>query len=171
MLTRVDHALESVARRLTVGCKILLGAIVATMFVVILAQVILRYFFDRGMPWPEELTVYLMAWMTFLGSAVALREGGHLRITMIVERFGERGMAFLNVLALSILLIFACVFMYLGWQMAYGSRNMQTTQLGISLLIPRLSMPVGGLMMAFYTTHSIVSALARFPRGEAGSPS
>ncbi len=36
------------------------------MTIVILVQVVCRYFFNNALPWPEELARYAMVWLTFM---------------------------------------------------------------------------------------------------------
>jgi TRAP-type C4-dicarboxylate transport system permease small subunit len=67
------------ARLLAVGRW---GAIacLAVMVTVVLAQVVARYGLDAAMRWPEELSRFLMLWMTGLAAPTALRHGGFVAI-------------------------------------------------------------------------------------------
>jgi len=52
--------------------------IVGVMVSFILLQVFFRYIVGAPLIWPEEMTTFLMAWMSFIGSAVALKNGNIL---------------------------------------------------------------------------------------------
>src|SRR5690606_40165325 len=58
----------------------------AAMSVMVFANVVLRHFFDSGINVAEELSRFMFIWLTFLGAIVAMREGGHLGVDMLVRR-------------------------------------------------------------------------------------
>ena len=43
-------------------------------------QVVLRYVFNRPLPWPEELCVISLVWITFLGGSLVTRRNKHLTV-------------------------------------------------------------------------------------------
>src|SRR5438874_13455994 len=63
----------------------------AGMFACVLAQVVLRYGFDRPLVWSDELARYLFVWCAFLGWIVAARRRSHLTIGVISDRCGPPG--------------------------------------------------------------------------------
>ncbi len=52
----------------------------AVVAVCVILQVILRYGFDTGLTWTEELAGYAMAWAVYMGAALGVRERFHIRI-------------------------------------------------------------------------------------------
>ena len=57
-------------------------------------QVIGRYVFSKAPGWTEELSRFLMLWLTMLGAAAALRSGSHLSVTSLVDALPPRALAF-----------------------------------------------------------------------------
>ena len=58
-------------------CRILkftIAVCLAVMVVLVFGNVVLRYVFNSGITMSEELSRWLMVWLTFLGAIVALRE-------------------------------------------------------------------------------------------------
>ncbi len=58
-------------------CKVvvaLMAAALMVMVVLVFGNVVLRYVFNSGITMSEELSRWLMVWLTFLGAIVALRE-------------------------------------------------------------------------------------------------
>ena len=55
--------------------------------------VIGRYGFGRGLPWADEVQVYVIIAMTFLGAAVASWRNTHLRMDAVSARFSLRARA------------------------------------------------------------------------------
>ncbi|AOF88204.1 tripartite ATP-independent periplasmic transporter, DctQ component family protein [Hydrogenophaga sp. RAC07] len=62
----------------------------AAMCVMVFGNVVLRHVFDSGINTSEELARFMFIWLTFLGAIVAMREGGHLGMDMVVSRLTGR---------------------------------------------------------------------------------
>lgn len=70
----VDRVLET----LCVGL-LLIAVVVASL------QVVLRYGFRSGLPWPEELATWVFAWAVFLGMAMATSRNAHISIDVVLR--------------------------------------------------------------------------------------
>ncbi|WP_274423207.1 TRAP transporter small permease [Chelativorans sp. YIM 93263] len=66
-------------RRIVDGLLVSALAIIA---VVLCLQVVMRYVFHSALPWPEELSQFLLVGLTFLGSWSALEHGRHIGLNM-----------------------------------------------------------------------------------------
>lgn len=64
---------------------VLTGLTLVVMFAVVMAVVFTRYVIDLPFFWGEEFARFCMFYMICLGSAVALREGGHIRLTIFAD--------------------------------------------------------------------------------------
>lgn len=62
----------------------------AAMCLMVFGNVVLRHVFDSGINTSEELARFMFIWLTFLGAIVAMREGGHLGMDMVVSRLTGR---------------------------------------------------------------------------------
>lgn len=58
----------------------------AAMLGLIFLQVVMRYGFARVPPWTEELAVLAFSWATMGGIALGVREGFHVRLTLLSDR-------------------------------------------------------------------------------------
>lgn len=77
------RALVVMIRVLDSGLRWCAALCLAGMFALMLAQVALRYS-PLGIPaFTEELARYAMVWMALLATAVAVREGSHIRIDFV----------------------------------------------------------------------------------------
>jgi len=54
--------------------------------VLLLAGVIARYVFHRPLTWSDEVAVICFLWIAMLGSAIAARSDGHMRLTVVVNK-------------------------------------------------------------------------------------
>src|SRR5262245_35068262 len=55
------------------------------MTLAICAEVLLRYGFNSPIRWVVEISEYALLWITFLGAAWVLRNGGHVRVDILLQ--------------------------------------------------------------------------------------
>ncbi|HEX2216516.1 MAG TPA: TRAP transporter small permease [Xanthobacteraceae bacterium] len=123
-----------------------LVAMMAIMVALVFANVVGRYGFDRSFIWAEELSQYLMVWVTFLGGGLALRQGRHVAVELLQSAAPgnvAHGMRMFVALAT---IIFLLVLAVLGFQLAAFTWQQETPAMNISAGIPYLAVPVGALI-------------------------
>jgi TRAP-type transport system small permease protein len=81
------------------GIDYLLAALLAAMVAMVFGNVVLRYGFNAGLTFSEEVSRWAFVWLTFLGALVAVRANAHLGTDMLVGRLGARGRRVCLVLA------------------------------------------------------------------------
>jgi TRAP-type C4-dicarboxylate transport system permease small subunit len=82
------------ARVLDLYCtllKFVIALCLAIMVVLVFGNVVLRYGFNSGITISEELSRWLLVWLTFLGAIVAVREHSHLGVDTLVRMLGPAG--------------------------------------------------------------------------------
>jgi len=85
---------SAMAKLLDFYCEVLKAAIamcLAAMVVLVFSNVVLRYVFNSGIAISEELSRWLLVWLTFLGAIVALRRHAHLGVDTLVRTLPPRG--------------------------------------------------------------------------------
>jgi len=98
-------------------CRILkctIAVCLAVMVVLVFGNVVLRYAFNSGITVSEELSRWLMVWLTFLGAIVALREHAHLGVDTLVRALPPAGKRLCFVLSYGLML-------YADWLLLAGS--------------------------------------------------
>ncbi|MFZ9125444.1 MAG: TRAP transporter small permease subunit [Steroidobacteraceae bacterium] len=73
-----------------------------------LAVVVLRYGFDQGFVWMQELLVWFHAAVFMLGAAYALRHDAHVRVDVFRQRMTVRQRAWVDLLGTLLLLWPTC---------------------------------------------------------------
>lgn len=82
------QALVTLIRAVETGLRIAAALCLAGLFGLMLAQVALRYTAFGVPAFTEEIARYAMAWMALLATAVAVREGSHIRIDFVPAVLG-----------------------------------------------------------------------------------
>ncbi|MPS92065.1 MAG: TRAP transporter small permease subunit, partial [Comamonas sp.] len=72
--------LDRIERTLVAGNRWLLILLLLAMACIVFANVVLRYTTGDSIVWAEEVARHMMIWVTFLGSGLVLRFGGHVAI-------------------------------------------------------------------------------------------
>jgi TRAP-type C4-dicarboxylate transport system permease small subunit len=133
------------ARLLDAYCSVLKAAIalcLAAMVVLVFGNVVLRYAFNSGIAVSEELSRWLLVWLTFLGAIVALRQHAHLGVDMLVRALPPRGRRVCFVVSYLLML-------YADWLLTLGSWKQTLITLGDSA-------PASGLSVGFFYSAGIV---------------
>jgi TRAP-type C4-dicarboxylate transport system permease small subunit len=109
------------AKVLDAYCEVLKAAIalcLAAMVVLVFSNVVLRYVFNSGIAVSEELSRWLLVWLTFLGAIVALRQHAHLGVDTLVRALPPRGRTVCFVVSY-VLMLYADGLLTLGsWKQA-----------------------------------------------------
>lgn len=129
------------------------------MFVCVLAQVVLRYVFDRPLVWSDELARYLFVWCAFLGWIVAARRRSHLAIGVIAERCGPRGRAWFALVGAIVALVFAVILFAYGVQITLRNVDVSTVALFFSFAIVYIIVPIASLAVAAYAVVDAMTAI------------
>ncbi|MDE2629184.1 MAG: TRAP transporter large permease subunit [Burkholderiales bacterium] len=132
----LGHAIEVPAAALVVG-----------EVVVLLAGVIMRYVFDRPLPWADELASILFLWLANLGAAVALRRGTHMRTTALVSRWSPRAQAWAEALAIAAPCLLLVILIGPMTTYARDQWVVQTPALSWPDTFRAAAVPVGGALM------------------------
>lgn len=69
----------------------LLVALLGLMVLLVFGNVVLRYGFNSGLVFSEEVSRFIFMWLTLLGALVALHDGAHLGVDSLVKRLPTWG--------------------------------------------------------------------------------
>lgn len=147
-----------------------LAPLLAFLAGLLVVAVFSRYVFHIAMVEAIELTRLAFVWGCFLGAAVALRRGAHVRVTFLVDRLPTRLHPLGLLVAYSSFIVFAGMMV---WHGAELTRRMSVTSfptLGISQAWLYAALPVSGAIMVLHGAAGLVRTakdLAAAIRGRA----
>ena len=104
-------------------------AAIALMLACIALQVVMRYGFGNALSWSEELALLMFSWAALGGLALGVREGFHVRLTLLLEPLPAGARAWAE---RAIELLTAALGGYLVWS---GWRYVDITRGGTSAAI------------------------------------
>ncbi|GDY26806.1 C4-dicarboxylate ABC transporter permease [Agarivorans sp. Toyoura001] len=89
--------------------------LLVTMTLLVFVEVIMRFVFNAGIHWVQEVTLYCSAWLVLLGASWGVREGAHIGVDAFVKVLPPTQRKWLTLVALTLCLFYCCLFMYGSW--------------------------------------------------------
>ncbi|MFS0575184.1 TRAP transporter small permease [Sporosarcina sp. 179-K 3D1 HS] len=133
--------------------KVLLGTFLAIALVVLTWQIIARAVFNAPLTWSSELLRYLLVWITFLGSGLAIRYSKLIRLEFLFSlfKFPPTIEKVIRGLAVIITMVFCVIVLLFSLQILEIVHMQKSAALHIPMSIPYLAIPFGSLIMLFNT--------------------
>lgn len=152
----------------TISNKLLNIAIafsLAAMSLAVFGNVVLRYLFNSGLTWSEEMSRYLFVWMVFLGAIAALKDKMHLGVDIVVNALPKG-------LQKAVFVISNAIVLYLLWLVLDGSWKM--TILNMNSTGPATGMPLSylygiGVISSIWMMSLIIVSVFKAIRGKTES--
>ncbi len=92
--------------------------------------------------WTEELGIFLLVWVSLLGSALTYREHGHLGVDYLVAKFDPAARRLTGVV------VEICVFVFAAFALCYGGYLLVWETLAAGQLTPVLQWKAGYMYIA-----------------------
>ncbi len=120
------------------------------MVVVIFLQVFFRFVVRSSLPWSEEVARYIMAYAIFIGAAIAAKEGAHIGILAVVDKFPKSAEKYTRTFAMLVSFFFSIVLIYLAFLIVQFLVNtgQKSPALRIPIWMAYLSVPLGAVLMS-----------------------
>jgi TRAP-type C4-dicarboxylate transport system permease small subunit len=164
IFTRLMMRLCDGLRRAAMALLVVFGAV---MSVIVLLQIIFRFVVFVPLPWSEELARYLMIWTGMVGSFVAMREGRHIGVTMVVDRLPPRAALAVSIFVQAATIAFLVILARQGLALTLVNLQQLSPAMRIPMFYPYLAVPVGAALMILELAAGILQDL--YPT-EAGRP-
>jgi TRAP-type C4-dicarboxylate transport system permease small subunit len=142
--------------------EIVLVIVLTAMAVAVFLQVIFRYVLSLPLFWTEEFARYCLVWASLLGSAVAVKRGQHIAVTILVERLPSPLGRILKIVALMAVAVILTVILWGGIQLVAITRAQISPALRVPMSIPYLAVPVGAALMLFHTIGFLAETITPF---------
>ncbi len=151
------HRISDTLNRIT---EVILVLILTAMAVVVFLQVIFRYVLNFPLFWTEEFARYCLVWASLLGSAVAVKRGQHIAVTVLVERFPPPLSRVCKVMALISVVMMLSIILWGGIQLVAITRAQISPALRMPMSVPYAAIPVGAALMLVHTVGFLIEAIA-----------
>lgn len=139
--------------------------LLSVMTIIVFLNVVLRYVFDAGITWSEELSRYAFLYLIFIGSIISLKDDKHLRIDILEQKVG--GLAKKILVCIQCLGCLYLLYLVLAGSMEIFSLNNQNASAALSIPYPVYIAPafIGSVGMGLVLIRKLFKTL--IPQGSA----
>ena len=148
-IQKVDKCLSMIE-----NAVIILG--LSAMFLILLAQVIMRYVFSRPLTWSEEAARFIFVYVSFIGISYAYRQKGHIRMEVVVNLFPQAVRRGLEVLINLGTIALFCYMIPFSFRFIGIQAGVKATATHIPMSIVYTALPLG---MALSCVRLLISSL------------
>ena len=138
--------------------KIMDGVSVLCMVLILLlviAQVAMRYIFNSPLTWSEELAVFVLIWLTFIGSLICMRDKEHIEVTILVDHLPRTLQRIVVAFSRLASVFFLLVVAYYGSDLVMENMTVTSPANKISMGLVYTIIPLSSIGMAFYLVKAI----------------
>ena len=128
------------------------GWLVPLMMMLVVVDVFMRYVLHRPLMVSDEFSAYMLVALSFLGLAYTWRQGGHVRIEVMVSRFPEGLYAWVRLIGLILTFIFMIELDRAAYKMIVYALKINlrsSTWLMFPLFWPQLTVFIGFVLLTF----------------------
>jgi len=137
----------------------LAGIVLLFVTLAIFVDVFLRYFFNRPSIWITEVSTYLFLYLIFLATAYTLQQGSHIRVTFLLDYFGDKVRRIIDIITSLFALTFSAVLLWqtsiMTWT-AFAENWTSPTMLNAPFAYIYVSMVIGSFLLVLTFLGNII---------------
>lgn len=152
----LSRAFDGIARL----CMILAGIALVVLIAIFGWLVFGRYVLNSTPTWVEQLSLLLVAYITFLGAAVGVRENTHLSIDFVRESFPRRPRLVMRYISDLILVLFGGFMTWQGFLLVATNSRRAIPMIGVTESWRAAPLVVCGVLMVIFAAYRIFYRLA-----------
>jgi C4-dicarboxylate transporter DctQ subunit len=156
------RALTTAIERVVQAASYALGVLLLIAACINVANVIARYVFRRPFVWGEEIILYLVIWLVFIGLPVAAWRHLHLRMDVVYEWF-PRALRRLVGIVIALVTLWLCAQMvFLAWRVIalLQSNNQRSAAAGVPMFLVYWAIPIGFGLLALVSLVQLLGYLS-----------
>lgn len=93
----------------------ILCLLLAGMTLLVFVEVIMRFGFNSGILWAEEVTLYIAAWFVLFGASYGIKVGAHIGVDAFVKLLPGKPRRIIGIIAVLLCCVYCGLFLYGGW--------------------------------------------------------
>ena len=149
----IYRGLDHICRVLTLLAMLML----ALMTVLVVGQVILRNFFDLGLPWADELSRVSNIALVFFVVPALMLHNRHIAIDLLYSALRPRGKAILRTANYILITAFSGVFLFALYKFLLRAGKFSTPSMGLSNLVVYAPAVIAIVLLAAVAIYRLVT--------------
>lgn len=140
--------------------KVLSVVLMSVMLGSIALGVCFRYIMGSPLTWTDELAIYMLIWLTFVGGSMSVKTGRAASLDLVFDRMNLLWKKIFLIVGYGVLIVFAIITAYaaIQWISNPSVKTSLSPGLKISMFMPYLAVPFGiGCLLVHAINHLIQS--------------
>ena len=140
-------------------CMVIAGTMLVVLIVIFGWLVFGRYVLNDTPTWVEQVSLLIVAYITFLGAALGIRDNTHLSIDFIREAMPEAPRKALGLLSDAALLVFGVIMAWQGWVLTITNTHRPIPMIDMAEAWRSAPLAICGVLMAVYSLANFLRRL------------
>ena len=136
--------------------------LIPLMTVIVFTQVVMRYVFSSPFPWAEELSGYILVWISCFGAAAGIREGVHVSILTLNKRLKGWVKIFVTFVIHFLEIGFFTITTISGLFLSLGMWSVRSSAMRIHMTFPYIAVPIGFFFMIIFSFESLIKDIKKY---------
>ena len=143
----------------------IISLLLVGMTLLVFVDVVLRFGFNTGIHWSQEVTLYMMAWFVLFGASYGVKVGAHIAVDSFVKLFPQPIRRLMGLLSVSICIAYCVIFMIGAWNYLAKLKkiNLEMEDLEVERWMSESIILIGFLLLMF----RFIQLLIKILKGEA----
>jgi len=129
--------------------------------IIVFAEVIARSILNTSLRYTEEIVIYSMAWMTFIGVGVAAKENALISIVGLLKPLTPKALRLITIIGNILIITLLAWIVKSGMFYALTNIAQLSPTLQIPMMYPYLSIPVGCAILLLHYINSVLKLLSK----------
>lgn len=145
------------------------GWLVPLMMMLVVVEVFMRYVLRQPLMVADEFSAYMLVALSYLGIAYTWRQGGHVRVAVLVSRLPSRASSWIRFIGLILVFIFLLELDRVAYKMIVYALKINlrsSTWLMVPLFWPQLTVFIGFMLLTLLVGVDIIRAIGKIRAGE-----
>ena len=161
---RVSDTLERIVERVDQLARGFVIFLVVAVTSIMLAQVFFRKVLNSSLQWSEEVSLFGLVWIVWIGAVVLMRNWEHINIPTFVDLVPKKQRFWFIGLSKVASIVFLALLIWYGFDVFTQKFHGNSPSLGISSKWAKLSIPVGAVFMVIFALNTVLRDVIEFRR-------
>ncbi len=139
--------------------------LVVAVTAIMLAQVFFRYVLNSSLQWSEELALFGLVWIVWIGAVVLMRNWEHINIPTFIDLVPKEYRFWFISLSKIATMVFIALLIWYGFDVFTQNFHGRSPSLEISSKWAKLSIPVGAAFMMVFGLNTMLRDVIEYRRG------
>ena len=129
--------------------------------VIVFAEVIARSILNTSLRYTEEIVIYSMAWMVFIGAGIAAKENALISIVGLLQSLTPKALRLITIIGNILIITLLAWIVKSGISYALTNIAQLSPTLQIPMMYPYLSIPVGCAILLLHYINTLLKLFSR----------